>query len=105
MGKFFIAQGPVTLKRMIQPGPNSNLSEILCLRIPASLKELQFILKALPPGQNFPHYKSMGHVCCHGNHSSEQNCSKSVCSQSPTQTILHMKFDQDWPAGSRDIHV
>ena len=23
----------------------------------------------------------------------------------PTQTILHMKFDQDWPAGSGDINV
>ena len=31
MGKNFIAQGRVTLKRMIRPGPNSNLSEILCL--------------------------------------------------------------------------
>ena len=31
MGKFFIAQGRVTLKRMIRPAPNSNLSEILCL--------------------------------------------------------------------------
>ena len=31
MGKFFIAQGRVTLKRMIRPGPNSNLSKILCL--------------------------------------------------------------------------
>ena len=41
MGKFFIAQGRVTLKRMIQSGPNSNLSEIFCLSwTPASLKEL-----------------------------------------------------------------
>ena len=61
-------------------------------------------LKALPPG-HFPHYKSMGPIYCHGNHSFEQTCSKSICSQSPTQTILHMKFDQDWPAGSGDIHV
>ena len=27
MGKLFIAQGRVTLKRIIQPGPNSNLSQ------------------------------------------------------------------------------
>ena len=41
MGKFFIAQRRVTLKRMIPPGPNLNLSEILCLSwIPASLKKL-----------------------------------------------------------------
>ena len=29
MGKYFIAQGQVTLKRMIQPGPNSNWSEMI----------------------------------------------------------------------------
>ena len=108
MGKFFNAQGLITLKRMIWPGPNSNLSEIFCLSwIPASLKELRLKLNALPPGQHFPYYtcKSMGHICCHGNHSFEQICSKSISIQSPTQTILYMKFDQDWTAKSGDIHV
>ena len=62
-------------------------------------------LKALPPGQHFPYYKSMGPICCHSNHSFKQTYSKSKCSQCPTQTILHMKFDQDWPAGSGDVHV
>ena len=28
MGKYFIAQGQVTLTRMIQPGPNSNWSDM-----------------------------------------------------------------------------
>ena len=53
----------------------------------------------------FPPDRTMGPICCHGNHRFKQTSSKSICSQSPTQTILHMKFDQDWPAGSGDIHA
>ena len=64
MGKFFVAQGLVTLQKIIRPGPNSNWSESLCLSwIPASLKKLQSKLKVLWAGQHFPHYKSMGNFC------------------------------------------
>ena len=42
MGKIFGAQGQVTLKWVVRPGPKSNLSEILCLScLPASLKKNQ----------------------------------------------------------------
>ena len=61
MGKYFIAQGQVTLKKMIQPGPNSNWSEMFWLSwIPASLKKLRSKMKKLGPGQHFLHCKSMG---------------------------------------------
>ena len=59
MGKFFVAQGLVTLQKIIRPCPNSNWSEILCLSwIPACLKKLRSKLKSLWAGQYFPHYKS-----------------------------------------------
>ena len=32
----------------------------------------------------FPHYKSMGAFCCHGNQSFDPICPKSLCSLSPT---------------------
>ena len=33
------------------------------------------------------------------------NCPKTLCSLSPTQMMLHIKFYQDWPTGFRDIQV
>ena len=30
-------------------------------------------------------------------------CPKTLCSLSPTPVMLHIKFDQDWPTGFRDI--
>ena len=32
-------------------------------------------------------------------------CLKILCSLSPTPMMLHIKFDQDWPTGFRDIQV
>ena len=41
MGKIFVAQGLVTLQKIIRPDPNSNGSEILCLFwISASLNKM-----------------------------------------------------------------
>ena len=53
----------------------------------------------------FPLYKSMGTFCCHGYQSFDPICPKTVCSLSPTQVMLHIKFDQDWPTGFRDMKV
>ena len=53
----------------------------------------------------FPHYKSIGAFCCHGNQSFDPICPKTLCSLSPTPVMLHIKFDQDWPTGFRDIQV
>ena len=54
---------------------------------------------------HFPHYKSMGDFCCHGNQSFDPICPKTLCSFSPTQVMLHIKFDQNLPTGFRDIQV
>ena len=52
---------------------------------------------------HFPHYKSMGDLCCHGNKSFDPICPQTLCSFSPTQ--LNIQFDQDWPIGFRAIQV
>ena len=52
-----------------------------------------------------PHYKSVGAFCCNGNQSFNPICPKTLCSLSPTPVMLHIKFDQDWPTGFRDIQV
>ena len=54
---------------------------------------------------HFPHYKSMGAFCCHGNQSFDPICPKTLCSLSPTPMMLHKKFDQDWPTCFKDIQV
>ena len=54
---------------------------------------------------HFQYYKSMGSFCCHGNQSFDPICPKILSSLSPTPRILHIKFDQDWPTGFRDIQV
>ena len=53
----------------------------------------------------FPHYKLMGPFCCHGNQSFDPICPKTLCSFSPTPVMLHIKCNQDWPTGFRDIQV
>ena len=47
----------------------------------------------------------MGPFCCHGTQSFDPICSKTLCSLSPSPVMLHIKFDQDWPSGLRDIQV
>ena len=54
---------------------------------------------------HFPHYNSMGAFCCHGNQSFDPICPKTLCSLSLTPMMLHIKYDQDWPTGIRDIQV
>ena len=54
---------------------------------------------------HFPHCKSMAAFCCHGNHSFDPICLKTLCNFSPTPMMLRIKFDQDWPTGFRDIQV
>ena len=42
---------------------------------------------------------------CNGNHGFSTNLPKTVYNQSLTQTMLQIKFNQDWPAGLGDIQV
>ena len=79
MGIFPDAQGQLTPQSLVEPGPNSNLSEILwSSSLPVSMKKIQSKMKALTCSQHFPHYKPMGAIRCHGNQSSNPIWSKSL---------------------------
>ena len=56
-------------------------------------------------GHHFPHCKSIRDFCCHGSESFDPICPKTLCSLSPNPIMLHIKFDQDWSTGFRDIQV
>ena len=73
--------------------------------LPANIKRIGSKTTEKRWRHRFLHYKSMGAFCCHGNHSFDPICPKTLCSLSPTPVMLHIKFDQDWPTGFRDIQV
>ena len=51
---------------------NSNSSEMLWLSLLfPRMKKIQSNMKSLEWPQHFPHYNSMGAICCHGNQSSD----------------------------------
>ena len=76
--------------------PNSNSSEILCMSsLPASIERIGSKAPETRLRHHFPHYKSMGAFCCHGNQRFDPICPKTLCSLSPTPMMLHIKFDQD----------
>ena len=95
---------------MVRSGRNTNSAETLCISLlPASIKHMIKRIGSKTTGKrwrhHFPNYKSMGAICCHGNHSVDPICPKTVCSFSTTPMIIHIKFDQDWPSGFRDSQV
>ena len=101
MANFLDAQGQLTPLSVAWSGRNSNLSEILCKSpLPASIKRIEKRWR-----HHFPHFKSMGAFCCHGKQNFDPICPKTLCSLSPTPVMLHIKFDQDWPTGFRNIQV
>ena len=72
MGFFPDAQGQLTPQSEVEPGRNSNSSEMLWLSLlPARIKKMQSKMKLLEWTQHVPHYNSMGAICCHGNQSSD----------------------------------
>ena len=106
MGIFPDAQGQLTHKSLVGSCRISNLSKMLWLSLlPAIIKMNQSKIKKLEWSQGFPNYNPMGAICCHGNQSSDPIWPQTSCSQIPNQMMLQMKFDYDWPAGLRDIHV
>ena len=73
--------------------------------LPASIKRIGSKTTEKKWRHHFPHYKSMRAFCCHGNLGFDPICPKTLCSLSLTPMMLHIKFDQDWPTGFRDIQV
>ena len=73
--------------------------------LPASIKRTGSKTTKKRWRHNFPHYKSTGAFCCHGNQSFNPICPKTLCSLFPTPMMLHVKFDQDKLTGFRGIQV
>ena len=72
MGIFPDAQGQLTPQSEVKPTRNSKTFEMLWLSLlPARIKKIQSKMKLLEWQQHFPHYNSMGGICCHGNQSSD----------------------------------
>ena len=71
----------------------------------ASIKRIRYKAIEKRWRHHFPHYKSMGAFCCHRNQSFHPICPKTLGSLSPITVMLHIKFDQGWPTGFRDIQV
>ena len=91
---------------MVRSGRNSNLSEILSMSsLPANIRRIKSKATEKRWRHYFPHYKSMGAFCYHGHQCFDPICFKTLCNLSPTPVMLHIKFDQDWPTGLRDIQV
>ena len=84
--EFFRPQGQLTALSVVRSGRNSNSSEILCMSsLPASIKRIGSKTIEKRGTHHFPHYKSMGAFCCHGNQSFDPIWRKTLCSLSPTQ--------------------
>ena len=66
--------GLVICKYEEDPSKNCGISNpfdiSLLSSLPARIKKNQSKMKELEWSQDFPHYKSMGAICCHGNQSS-----------------------------------
>ena len=73
--------------------------------LPASIKRIWSKANEKRWRHHFPYYKSMRAFCCHGHQSFDAICLKTLCSLSPPPVMLHIKFDQDWPTGLKDIQV
>ena len=106
MGIFPDTQGQLTHKSLVGSCRNLNPFKILWLSLlPARIKKNKSKMKELEWSQDFPHYNPFGAICCHGNQSSDPILPKTLYNQSLTPLMLLMKFDYDWQAGFRDIHV
>ena len=73
--------------------------------LPASIKRIGSKAIEKRWRHHFPINGSMGAFCCHRHQSFDSICLKILCSLSPSQVMLHIKFDQHWPTGLRDIQV
>ena len=86
-------------KRIVRSGLISNLSETLYLSsLPASLRKIQSKMNALLCWHHFLLVTMETRVL-------SQSAPETLCSFSHTPIMLHIKFEQDWPTGLRDMQV
>ena len=108
-GKFFrpsraansIVSGPIWPKFEFV----RDFMHVLVTSLPASIKRIGSKTTKKRWRHRFPHFTSMGAFCCYENQHFDPICPKTLCNLSPTLMMLHIKFDQHWPTGLRDIQV
>ena len=104
-GIFPDAQGQLTHKSLVGSCRISNPFEILWLSLlPARIKKNKSKMKELEWSQDF-RLITLWELSVAMETRVLIRSPKTHCSQSPTPMMLLMKFDYDWPAGFRDIHV
>ena len=99
-----MCQGQISFKKtttykwaLKTKGPKSNSSEFLYLSwLPATLMMILASIKRIGSKttekrwrHRFPHYKSMGAFCCHGNQSFDPICPKKMGVPDPEDTTDH----------------
>ena len=110
------AQGQLTQKSVMQSCRHSNPSKLLWLvLLSARMKKIHPKMKVLEWSQHFSQYKSMGifpdaqgqvtHKSLVGSCRISNPFEILWLSLLPTPMMLLIKFDYNWPAGFRDIHV
>ena len=104
MGNFLDAQGWLTPQSVVWSSQNSSSSKILCMSsLPANTKKDR--IKTQPRKGLFSPFKVNGGFLLPWKPEFCPICPKPLCSLSPTPVMLHIKFDQDWPTGFRDIQI
>ena len=72
MGIFPDTQGQLTPESLVRSSRILNSSEMLWMSsLPANIKKNRSKIEALECSQQFPHYKPMGAIRCHGHQSSD----------------------------------
>ena len=105
--KYFGAQGQVTSKWIVRSGPKSNSLEILLLScLPASYRMIRPNWRCYRVLNFFPIISLLGN-CLPWKPEFWSNLHQNLKHVHPytTQAMLHVKFDENWPTGLRDIQV
>ena len=96
-GNYLDAQGQLTPYSVVRSGRNSNSSEILCMSDQKQPRKGGDTL--------FPFISQWGLSVAVDTRVLIQSALKNYTAFSHPPVMLHIKFDQDWPTGLRDIQV
>ena len=104
MGIFLDAQGQLTPQSEVEPGRNSNSSEMLWLSLlPARIKKIQSKMKLLEWPQHFPIITQWELYVAMETRVRIRPGPKPNATFPLSSMMLQIKFDGDWPCCLRDI--
>ena len=73
--------------------------------LPASIERIELKTTKKRLRHRFSHFKSIVVSVVMETRVLIQSAPKILCTLSPLPVMIHIKFDQDWPTGFRDIQV